>query len=596
MDARAEPGESAEHRCWTPPSAKESAVRHCFCLGLAVLIAAANQPCRAQAPNPSPRVTIAHKGADKLLKDLEALLKLTNPKQQKQWKVIKDNVIYFLPGVDRTKPVRLDLVPFGAGKISWQPSIPVTNINVFRTRNLKPAGINTIRQAASRYKCKGNVFQGFMRYKWGYAIFAEKLNAIPLNIANPRNAIKGLLESYDLGLEGENKATDPAAIAARRAWVKAQAKELLAALKKKEGESTADFELRKLLLQQQMKEAERFYSESAKLRMGWTMDFAKMTGRADLELAAIPNTPLARSIRMLGTRSSYFANVPRNSDSILSLRINHPLDDMRKEHFLAAFKAVRDSAVQRLKDNKTMNDSQRTAGTKIADMVVQLLAANADKGIFDAFAEVRMNKAGKKTSVAALRTVDGLSVVDILKQFPDTGKVANLKMDIDKEGDVRIHRIVVNLSPDSPFRFFMGGDDVLVGTSKDAVWFACGNDALSELKAAVKLTRAKVEPKPAPFVDLFVRLRPWIELRDKAAGKKGKPELRALAIDALTSGQDGISAQLVRKGDRVMGRMHVETGVLRLVGAMAAKFSRDTLDGNNKNKKPSLKLNLRSTK
>lgn len=568
-------------------------MRHCLCLGLAVLFAAVNQPCRAQAPKSSPKVIIAHKGADKLLEDFEALLKLTNPQQQKQWKILKGNIVFFLPGVDRTKPVRLDLVPFGAGKISWRPSIPVTNIKQFIARNLKPSGINTIRQTRYRYKCKGKVFQGYMRYlsKDGYAVFAPTMAGIPLNMPDPRNAIAKLLQSYDLSAKGENLATDAASIAARRQWVKAQAKELLAALKKKKGESTADYELRKLLFEQQMKEAERFYAELATLRVGWSMDMAKMTGKADLELAAIPNTPLAASINMLGVRPSYFANVPRGNDSILSLRINHPLDDMRKAHFLAAFQAVRDSQVQRLKSSATMTDTQRKAGAKIADMVVKLLAANVDKGIFDAFAEVHMERSGKKTSVAGVRMIDGVGAVDILRLLPETGKVADLKMDLAKEGNVRIHRVVVNLNADSPFKMLMGGDDVLVGTSKDAVWFACGTNALSELKAAIKLTSTKVEPKPAPFVDAFIRLRPWIELRDKAAGKKGQPKLRKLALDALKGGKDGLSAQLVRKGDKVVGTMHVETDVLRLVGAMMANFSRETLDDSNKNKKPS-KLKL----
>jgi len=569
-------------------------VRRFFCLGLAVLVAAASQPCSAQAPKSSPKVIIAHKGADKLLVDLEALIKLTNAEQQKQWKVLKGNLEVFLPGVNRTQPVRLDLVPYGAGKIEWRPSIPVSNINNFRNQNLTPAGIPTVRQASSRYKCRGNVYQGFMRHKWGYAIFAEKLAAVPLKIADPRDAIKGLLNAYDLGLKGENLATDAGSIAERRAWVQTQAKELLAAMKKKEGEATADYELRKLLFEQQMKEAERFYVESSRLQIGWTMDLSKMTGRADLELAAIPGTGLAKSIEMLGEKPSYFANVPRSSESILSMRINHPLDDMRKEHFLAAFKAIRDAQVERLKASKTMTDKQRKAGTKIADMVVHLLAANVDKGIFDAFAEVRMNAAGKKTSVAALQTVDGASALDILKLVPETGKAAKLSLDVAKQGEVRIHRIIVNLADDSPFRMLMGGDEILVGTSKDVTWFACGSDAMNELTTAIKQTSAKVEPRPAPFVDLFVRLRPWLEIRDKSAGKKGKPDLRKLALDALKNGKDGLSARLVRKGDKVVGEMNVESDVLRVVGAMMAKFSFETLDDSNKNKKKSpLKLKLR---
>ena len=568
-------------------------MRHRFPLGFAVLACAIAQPVAAHAQQSlSPKVTVAHKGADKLLDDMKAFLGLTNPQQQKQWKVLKGYIEVFLPGVDRTKPVRLDIVTGGHGTVGFQPSIPVSNMKVFRKKNLKPAGIDTVRQARTRYKCKGNVFQGFLRHKHRYAIFAPKLSAVPLSIADPRTAIKGLMAAYDLGMVGRNLATDSASIAARRAWVQKQAKELLAAVKKKDGETKADYELRKLMLRTQMKEAERFYAESSLLRVGWKMDMQAMTGGADLELVAIPGTPLAKSIQLLGVKPSYFANIPRHPNTILSLRLNHPLDEMRKTAFLDVFKALRDKQVADIKTNRKMTAAQKDAGNKAADMIIGLLAANLDKGICDLFVETHSNSTEKNTVLAAFRTVDGKVVFDILKELAKTGIVSSIKYDVAKESDVRIHSVVIDLGEKSALSFFLGSDELLIGTSKDAIWFASGVKALAELKAGIKLAKAPVvAKKDAPFLDLLLRFAPLVALENKAIGKKGDTDLRKLALGAFNTGQDGLSVRLTRKGDNVIGRMDVETDCLRFVGALIAQFSRDTLDDANQNKKkPKRKL------
>lgn len=559
-----------------------------------VLIAAFPPSVSAQqkASPDAPEVLFAHKGAKKVFADLEALLKLTNQKQQKQWKVLKTNLDVFVIGIDQNGPLRMDLIFPLAGPLRYRPSFPIANAKQFknfRNNNLKPFGIKTLRIAPSLYKCKGQVFKGYMRYKFNFATFGEVKSDLPLNF-NPGAPLAGLLMNYDLALRGTNPAAGAGAVAARRDWFQKQRKQLVAALKPAEGESKADFDLRKLLFEQQLDEAERFYAETGELTAGWSMDLTKMTGRGDMDLTAIPGTSLAKAVDLVGVNPSYFANVSRSKTPILSLRVNWPIDAVRQKNYLKLFAAVKQRELAKTNANSGLTAKQKAADARIAGLVENLLAANVNAAIFDTFIEV--HPAGKhNTVVGAFRAADGKAMLNILKQLPDAHFGGPVTMGVAKEGNVDIHRVKLNLSAGSTLKMLLGDNVVFVGTSKDAVWFASGPNALNELVAAVKETAGPNRGKADdPFLDVFVKVGPWLELRDKARGKQGKPELRKIAREAFKPGQDGVTVQLRRRKNKVIGEMKVETDVLRFVGAMISKFSEENLDESSGKKKKKAKL------
>ena len=410
-----------------------------------------------------------------------------------------------------------------------------------------------------------------------YAVFHEIYKVAKKLKTDPRTAIKALLGNYDMGANAKNLKTDAKSIKLRREWVQAQAKELLAAVKKKEGESDDDFAMRKLLLELQFEEAERFYAEAEELEVGWKMNLAKMTGRVDLNLSAIKDTSLAKSIELLGVKPSHFAGIPRSENAILSLRVNHPLDDMRKKNGLRFFTAMYNRQLAKIKADTRRSADEKKAAKQAADLVFGILRANLEAGIFDIFAEVHPN-AGKQTALSGFATVDGTKMVDVLKLFPKTHKGAAVKLDIAKQGTVRIHKVTIKPTKDAIFDTFVGGDSVYIGTSKGAVWFAAGPKALLELTTAIK---SKDDPPKFkaedPFVDVYVKVGSWLDFLDKLQGGKADPALSKLAHDAFKPGKDALTLQLRRKKDRIVGNMDIQTDVLRFVGAMIADFSEKNL-------------------
>lgn len=550
---------------------------------LAVLVAAS--PALAQK-GAAPEVTAAHKGADKALVDLKTLISLTTPQQQRQWKVINKNLQVFLIGINQQKPMKIDMIFGDGGKMSMRPSFPVANLKGFRNGNLTPFGVKTRRIATSLYRCKGKVFEGYMRFKDGYATFAENRADLPRDLKDPAVVVKPLLANHDFVLHGVNRQVAPGSIAARRAWFGLHRKELLALVKKQAEETKADFELRKLMMVQQTNEMERFYAEAAQLTTGWKMNLAKLTGRLDIYLKPIQGTDLAKSVSTIGAKPSYFAAIPRAKGSILSARVNWPIDDMRKAHGLDLVKAITKSELARIDADTNFSADQKKAHHDIAKIVNTLLIKNIKAGVLDMFTEVYPNKTGSNTAIGAFKTVDGTVGDDIVKLLPKTGKGRSVKMNVAKVDGVNIHRTEVKLSKSSLLKMFLGGGVIYVGTSKDAIWFASGDNALAELTAAIKQrSKSTSVAKKDVFIDLFMKVAPWLELRDKARGPKGSPELRALAKTAFAGGKDGVSLQLRRSQMSVIGAIDIESNVLRFAGAMVSKFSADTLDSDGKKKK-----------
>jgi hypothetical protein len=96
--------------------------------------------------------------------------------------------------------------------------------------------------------------------------------------------------------------------------------------------------------------------------------------------------------------------------------------------------------------------------------------------------------------------------------------------------------------------------------------------------------------KVSPWVELIQKLRPVQadpkiqqvsqKTGDKKKIKVDRGELRKMALSAFAAGDDVVTLQLVRAGANVEGSLQVQPGILRLVGKLVAKFSRENVDEN----------------
>eukprot|EP00913_Durusdinium_trenchii_P023377 g21955.t1 len=554
-----------------------------------LLVLSAAAPALAQG-NAAPNVTITQSGADNLYQDLEFIL-LSNPKNDKAWKDLKAYIDVYLNGMDRDRPVRVDVV-LGEGPTRFNFALPIKDraqLDEFIKKTLAPIGLEFKRSLGTLYRCRTNVFTGYLRFKHKYAVIAEKKADIPFSMPDPIKGVRDIVAKYDVALHAKNTKTAGPDLMTRRTWFQNNRKEIEPALKQKKDETESEFKIRKMLLRHQLNEAERFYAESEELLLGWTTDVTKKEGRLELLLTPISGTSLYDSMQQLGVKPNHFANIKRAEKSILSVRINHPLDSKRQSHFIEAFGAFRDLAVEKINANTKHTAAEKQAGTKVADLIVKLLTANVEEGMFDAFAEVHENANKKNTAICGMRTKDGTIVVDILKEYAKTGADRKVKLDVAKEGDVRIHTAHIDIKQHPSFSFFVGDDKVFIGSSKGTIWMASGVNALDELKAAIKKTAEPNKGNPAdPFVDVFVKVGPWLQLHQERRGNEGDVEARKNALEAFKPGIDNFTLQLRREKESVVGEMLVQADILRYAGNVIAKILKEQLpddeDGTKKKK------------
>ncbi len=518
-------------------------------------------------------ITIMQAGGGELLDDLKYLTLLAGPQGKKQWPNIEGTIESFLGGIDRKKPLRFDLIVGGESE-RYRPSFPIANNQAF-INNLAGFGIAVKKLGGNFYKLSDG-FAGFMRISNGYASIGELKTDVPANLPNPATALAPLVKKqYDLAVDIHNGA---AGKAQRKASIQKIRTNLLAATIKKKGESAADYTVRKTAIENQMDELERFYVDSSQITLGWVTDVPKKEGRLELGMEALPGTSLDKSIKLLSLKPSYFGNRTRSPNAILSIRLTHPVDDLRLANFGKLFTAMQARDKAKIDIDKTLNAAAKASGKQLADQFFGMLDSGLKSGILDTFVEVRKSAAGKHTLLGGIATADSAAASKILKLLPVARPGSKVSENVDKQGDVAIHQVTMADKDLDDFKTLYGSTTAYVGIGKDAVWIAAGDGAVAALKIEIGKVAgdaAKVDPV---FVDFYAKAGPWLELIQKNRGTEGNPEIRLKAIKAFKAGNDIISMKLRRVDNRVAGSFIFNEGILRFVGMMNAQFSEDNLE------------------
>lgn len=550
-------------------------------VGVGLLAALCSAPLHAQGP--LPRTSIVQRGADRLLEDVQYMMSLT-PEGREQWPTVKSFAEdIFLLGVNRAQPLRIDVI-LGDGPTRYRPAFPVAKERDFLD-NLEGFGIDTRKKGTGFWQLRGG-FDGYLRIKDGYGSIAEEKHEadIPESLAAPTSAIKPLIDAdYDLALELSNTAVDPASMKTRAEKFREHVRTaILEKVGRLEDESKEDYDLRVLTIEQQLSDYEWFFAETAHVVAGWSADVRTGVGTSTFVVDPIPGSELEAAIKLLGEEPSYFANIPEAEGAILSLRLNHPLDPHRKANF-EAFYASLATALRAQVDAGAKSDDEKEAAKQVSDLVIGMLADGARAGVADGFAEVApIGGDGAHVGVAGIKSPDGKTADAIVKLLPKANEKFQVKLDTMLVADVAIHEVIVPLGELPHFEFIFGKNPVLyIGTSQDAVWFAAGPNALPSLQSAINLVgkeQPALEPG-APFAKLRMQLRPWLEFRERRAGESGDPELRKIVMTALATGDDTLSLECSREGNQLKGNMVIRDGVMRMIGRMMAKFSKENLEG-----------------
>ena len=517
-----------------------------------------------------PKVLLMQAGADRLLADLELMVK-TIAGQSKTWSdKVEPNIVIFLDGINRTKPIRIDILLKPDGE-EYSPHFPISNKKQFR-KNLETVGIDSKRAARNLYELK-NLIEGYLRFHHGYGSIAEEKKQIPSKMEDPRIAISVYeKEGYDVAAKITNSAEG---IEKRRSSFVPVIQNLLAGTKKLKNETPEEFDLRKLAAEQQLNELERFFVESKLVEGNWTTDNLTKTAYGELMLEALPGTDLEKSIILANKEPSYFSAIPFNEKASTALQVNFPLDDFRKKQLLHFYKVFIPVLKSRISRDKSLSPEGLVAGQKAVEILIGLLAEGTQLSSIDAHLEMVPDGEGRFTLVSGIRAVDGNKAIEFVKLIPQFEPAVRLKMNIEKVHGVDLH-VIEFVNPGPPAIVYLFGEKakIYIGTSKDAVWTGVGKsgkEALIKRITEVVTSKGKIKKKEgAPFYRVSTQLLHLMQALDLELGKKGDPDQRKAILEGLKEGDGRINAELRADGKIVRGKADADTGVLRMLGRIIA--------------------------
>ena len=534
-------------------------------------------PRPVQAQESAANVTAVLHSANQVLVDLKSILDLTTKSEKKQWENIEGIIETFLFGIDRKKALGIKVILDGDEE-RFQFALPLTSLKEFIDENLGGFEITSRRVGPGLYKLsEQKETLAYMRHSKGYVSISEHRAEVAA-VADPRRAMAELLaKKYSLAATISNSSSQQAA--RRKSFGPIRAN-LLAALKAKKGESEDDLALKKTLLAFELGEAERFLVESRSLTAGFRIDPETTQATLDIDLTAIAGSGLDMTIQGLSTTPSHFAGIPRTKTAILSGRIHHPLDSFRRTGLQGVLSAARNAIHGDIQRKNAATADEQAASTTVLDTVVAVIQSAVAKGLLDGFIEVQPATGGVNVMVAGIRTVEGERLRTALAAVPNSTFATSVTLDSTEAGDVTIHEVGVPADLQSDFAVLFGdSQSVLVGTSADAAWCAAGPGALDALKAAIASHSAPADAQADPvFVDLAVKVGPWLKALDNQLGADEGLADRQLALKAFAKGKDTLQIQLRREGKRVLGRTTIGTGILRFLGKKIAEFSKENFE------------------
>ncbi|MCA9026040.1 MAG: hypothetical protein KDA86_12605 [Planctomycetaceae bacterium] len=581
--------------------------------------------CSTTNAEDKPRLKIVMASPQGFLDDLEYLV-VDLAEEKKQW----DDNIYpsldiFLIGVERTAPLRFDILLSDAGEddksgYRYQPCIPVEagrkGLKDFIGNNLNPIGIDEKLKKRGYYELTGNVFQGWMRILDGdvsYACIAAAGHEddIPKEMPLPEESHKDILaKGYDLGFEVLNTADQTEL---RKKQADDFVPYLMKDVAKKPDETEVWFNFRKTSQLHKYQQLHRMYVEAKQGTIGWTTDVAQKQGVAEFVLKALPETGLFDFIQTMGAEPSRFAAIKMAEDPVLGLRLNLPFDDFRRVQLDEWYPAARAAAKDKIDGSDEFAEEEREPAKQATDLLFDMLAAGDPLGRLDMFMDITRAESGKLGIVGGVRARDGKAADEIVKLIPKLHQEWSVVMDSEMIGDTAIHTLdVTNDTPKAIFDYFGDSGIVYVGTSAELVWIAGGEGAYEALKANIEKVSSgdsEADATPEKFVDLKLQAGPLVSFADdladetdwnlmgvvdikppgSAIGASGDKEAKTLQpVDPneirkivrrslLVDSEDRITGVITRTDDYIGGKMTFAPGVLRAAGKVVAKIVSDNL-------------------
>lgn len=547
----------------------------------------------AAAADTIPTVTLMLSSTGEFERDIKAIMEMGGEEAAEQWPIIQAILPAFNAGIDPKRPIRVDII-FGKVR-DYRISIPYDNQKAILGNIQGFIGAKPRRIGTGLYSLKAPAFNGFLRdlTRIDYVIIAADRDNIPANF-NPIPDIQPLLDAgYDAAASVRNTADG---IEDRKKAIEDLRSELLGGLEKASDETDLEFKIRRVGLVHQLEELERLFADSESLVIGWTTDAAKKEARMDLELTALPDTDLAKSISELGKQPSLFSSAAKTEQSMFFGRVNHSLDEMRQGHLKEMLDLLTEQTTAETKASTTIADDKKSATEDATTAFFEMLQAGSKMGVFDGFMNVEYSDEGRSI-VGTIRAADGRKIDGVLASLKEAGWDIELataagsapeekadeapaektedkpaaedakddaadendteeasaeakpedapteaaeKSDAPAPASLAIHRVKVPKVGQSDFQNLFGEDvTLLVAGTDNGVYYAAGPGAEELLRKAVAETGEDQSKNDGTFIETWTKLGPWLNyLKERRERREAGQDLSTLTKEEKKSREE----------------------------------------------------------
>jgi hypothetical protein len=602
---------------------RKAAICASLCLGSA---SAAQFTAGSMALGAEPaKFQAALSSADGLMKDME-FLTVTLAKQKAIYqKSIQPNIEIFLIGVNPVKPIGMSYLFDAETGQRMMMQIPVLALAAdFIDGNLVPIGIDATKVKTDKtlYKLSGETLTGFMRAKGdnSYASISKKESDVPAGIKGPDETLNTLLsKGHDFVAFSENSEAEGKVRA--EAFTKLK-ENRIAALKKNTNESQEAFDLKKLIIEQQVDSIGQLFAETKLIEMGWTTNADAKLGQGVSHWTALPNTDFAKWVSKLKEEKSVFGGLTPSEKAVFTARVNMPISETNLVNLSKVYAASPVVLRQQIEKETDLSEDEKKARIAVTETGLEALNKALETSVLDMHLEIAPSTDGKHSFVLGIRSIDNRASIE--KLVDQLGKVRSgwsSKTNLEAVGETKFHSFTAANAPKTLLDFYGGDGTVYVAAGPEFVGFATGLGSLDVLKT-VAAAAASGQPKALEsFVDVRFHARETLRVNhafmqekdfdllqimknfgfrrdkveksdEKAVGKKpavgggaaGKLsalknfEWQQTAIDAMAEGDDLVTMQMKLVNDAIDSNIEMREGVLTGLGAVIAKFAKDNLN------------------
>jgi len=376
--------------------------------------------------NDQPQITVVHPGVEALTADLLSLTELTDEEEREYGAELEAFIQDLSIGMDITSPIRVDIL-VGDGPINYLVWIPYTNLNDFLD-NLESIGFPAFQQPgqANLYLIDDDLDQGWllMLPAQKYAILAlttpdtsDTTRKQVLAAGDPSSAfirLKELAASFLATLSNSELSADSQE--KRRESFTDLRTEDMSAIKKRPAESTSEFELRKGRSSIFYDELERIYVEAKAVSLWSHLDRENAKLSVSFDAAGIAESSFAESISQFGQAPDAFAGIQRLEGSVLSGRLNVPVDRLRQKSATDFLNLLTTDINSRIETSETLQDAEKQATQTISNDIIKVFRDGFASGNVNGFVEA-IHDGTAFTLVGAVSAPESAQLTETLKQL-----------------------------------------------------------------------------------------------------------------------------------------------------------------------------------